>query len=52
MLAVTKPGQVLRQAVHPPAEYSGWHAVGLRRGPLKQVAQARASRPCWSRRRT
>ena len=37
MLAVTKPGRVLRQAVHAPAEYGGWHTVGLRWGPLEQV---------------
>lgn len=37
MLAVTKPGRVLRQVVHAPAEYGGWHTVGLRWGPLEQV---------------
>lgn len=36
-LAVTKPGRILRQAVHPLKEYGGWHTIGLRWGPLEQV---------------
>jgi hypothetical protein len=37
VLAVTKPGRILRQAIHPLKEYGGWHTIGLRWGPLEQV---------------
>ena len=37
MVAVTKPGRILRQAVNPLKEYGGWHTIGLRWGPLEQV---------------
>ncbi len=37
MLSVTKTGRILRQAMHAPKEYAGWHTIGMRWGPLEQV---------------
>lgn len=37
ILAVNQLGRVLRHEYFKPAEYAGWHTVGLRWGPLEQV---------------
>ncbi len=37
MLAVGKTSRVLRQVYHPLADYTGWHTIGLRWGPLEQT---------------
>ena len=36
-LSVNKLGRVLRHEYFKPAEYAGWHTVGLHWGPLEQV---------------
>jgi hypothetical protein len=36
-LGITRPGRVFRAERFKPAEYAGWHTVGLHWGPLEQV---------------
>ena len=52
MVAVTKPGRILRQAVNPLKEYGGWHTIGLRWGRWSRCFTSMGKKRCASPTRT